>query len=104
MLYQRGKAYSQDLRERVFAASDDGERVGEIAELLRVSVSYVSKALTRRRTTGETTVRAQHGHQLPNLAPLYAAIRSYVAERCDTRSSNCRHGCWQRTRSQRASA
>jgi hypothetical protein len=35
MLYQRGKAYSQDLRERVFAASDDGERVGEIAELLR---------------------------------------------------------------------
>ena len=28
MLYQRGKAYSQDLRERVFAASDDGERVG----------------------------------------------------------------------------
>jgi hypothetical protein len=29
MLYQRGKAYSQDLRERVFAASDDGDRVGE---------------------------------------------------------------------------
>lgn len=84
MLYQRGKAYSQDLRERVFAASDDGERVGEIAELLRVSVSYVSKALTRRRTTGETTVRAQHGHQLPKLAPLYAAIRSYIAERGDT--------------------
>jgi len=51
MLYQRGKAYSQDLRERVFAASDDGERVGEVAELLRVSVSYVSKALTRRRVS-----------------------------------------------------
>jgi len=44
MLYQRGKSYSQDLRERVFAASDDGERVGEVADLLRVSVSYVSKA------------------------------------------------------------
>jgi hypothetical protein len=41
MLYQRGKAYSQDLRERVFAASDDGERVGKVAGLLRVSVSYV---------------------------------------------------------------
>jgi hypothetical protein len=26
MLYERGKAYSQDLRERVFAASDDGEQ------------------------------------------------------------------------------
>ena len=41
MLYQRGKAYSQDLRERVFAASDDGERVGEVAELLRVALRNV---------------------------------------------------------------
>ena len=84
MLYQRGKAYSQDLRERVFAASDDGERVGEVAELLRVRVSYVSKALTRRRTTGETTVRSGGGHKPPKLAPFYAAIRAHVAERGDT--------------------
>ena len=84
MLYQRGKAYSQDLRERVFAASDDGERVGEVAGLLRVSVSYVSKALTRRRTTGETTVRLGRGHKLPKLAPFYPAIRAQVAERGDT--------------------
>ena len=84
MLYQRGRAYSQDLRERVFATSDDGERVGEVAELLRVSVAYVSKALTRRRTTGETTVRAQRGHKVPKLAQFYAAIRAYVAERGDT--------------------
>jgi transposase len=80
MLYQRGKSYSQDLRERVFAASDDGERVGEVADLLRVSVSYVSKALTRRRTTGETTVRSGRGHKPPKLAAFYAAIRAHVAE------------------------
>jgi transposase len=104
MLYQRGKAYSQDLRERVFAASDDGERVGEIAELLRVSVSYVSKALTRRRTTGETTVRAQHGHQLPKLARFTPRSARMLPNDATRRSSNCRHGCWQRTRSQRASA
>ena len=55
-----------------------------IAELLRVSVAYVSKALTRRRTTGESARRAQHGHKLPKLAPFYAAIRAYVAERGDT--------------------
>jgi transposase len=84
MLYLRGRAYSQDLRERVFAASDDGERVGEVAELLRVSISYVSKALTRRRTTGETTVRAGRGHKPPKLAPFYPAIRAHVAERGDT--------------------
>jgi hypothetical protein len=44
MLHKRGKAYSQDLRERVFATADEGARVGQIAGLLRVSVSYVSKA------------------------------------------------------------
>jgi len=84
MLYQPGKAYSQDLRERVFVASDEGEQVCEIAELLRVSVSYVSKALMRRRTTGETTVRSGRGHKPPKLAPFYPAIRAYVAERADT--------------------
>ena len=83
MLYQSGKPYSQDLRERVFAASDEGDRVGEIAELLRVSVSYVSKVLARRRTTGETTARAQRNHLTPKLAPLYGAIRARVAERPD---------------------
>ena len=59
MLWQRGKAYSQDLRERVFAAADDGEAVGRIAVSLRVSVSYVSKVLLRRHRTGQTTALPQ---------------------------------------------
>jgi len=49
MLWRRGKSYSQDLRDRVFAAADDGELVGQIAARLRVSISYVSKVLSRRR-------------------------------------------------------
>jgi transposase len=83
MLWQQGKAYSQDLRERVFATSDDGARVGQIARLLRVSVSYVSKVLGRRRTTGETAARPQHGHMPPKLAALYDAIRDHVTARPD---------------------
>jgi transposase len=81
MDHQRGKAYSQDLRDRVFAVSDGGSRVGEVATALYVSVAYVSKALTRRRTTGETTARRQHGHRAPKLAAFYDAIRAYVGER-----------------------
>ena len=102
MLYLRGRAYSQDLRERVFAASDDGERVGEVAELLRVSISYVSKALTRRRTTGETTVRAGRGHKPPKLAPFYPAIRRMLRNEATPRSKRCAGGCWRRTRCRRA--
>ena len=62
MVWRRGGPYSLDLRERVFAAADDGAQVCEAAEMLHVSVSYVSKVLERRRTTGETSARPHCGH------------------------------------------
>jgi transposase len=66
MHWRRGKPYSQDLRDRVFAAADDGEPVGRIASGLRVSISYVSKALSRRKLAGETTARPQRCHITPS--------------------------------------
>lgn len=83
MLFQRGKAYSQDLRERVLAAADEGGRVGQIAGGLRVSISYVSKVLSRRDKTGETTARPQRCHLTPKLADLHEAIRQQVGARPD---------------------
>jgi transposase len=83
MLWRRGQSYSQDLRERVFAAADDGEPVGRIAILLRVSVSYVSKVLSRRKLTGETTARAQRCHVVPKLSGLHPAILAQVTSRPD---------------------
>ena len=52
---KRGRAYGQDLRERVFLAADAGTSVGAVSKMLMVSVSYVSKVLGRRRRSGETT-------------------------------------------------
>ena len=78
MLWRRGKPHSQDIRERVFAAADDGEPVGEIADALRVSISYVSKVLSRRRLTGQTTARPQRSHVKPKLSSLYPAILERV--------------------------
>jgi transposase len=83
MLWRRGKAYSQDLRERVFAAADEGAPVGRIAGVLRVSVSYVSKVLSRRRETGETSARPQCGHVPPKLAGRHEAIQAQVTARPD---------------------
>jgi len=83
MLWERGKAYSQDLRSRVLAAADEGTRVGQIATLLRVSVSYVSKILSRRRATGETSARPQRSHRTRILSELHAAIAAEVAARPD---------------------
>jgi transposase len=81
MLWQRGKPHSQDIRERVFAAADDGEPVGQIAAALRVSISYVSKVLSRRKRTGQTTARPQRSHVKPRLGGLYPAIEEQVG-RC----------------------
>jgi transposase len=83
MLFCKGQAYSQDLRERVFALFDAGDAVGEIAEALRVSVSYVSKALSRRRETGERSARPQRCHVPPKLLGFYDAIRAEVKARPD---------------------
>jgi transposase len=83
MAWSRGKAYSQDLRERVFALADDGYAVGQVAEQLLVSVSYVSKALSRRRLTGEVSTRPQTCHVPPKLAGLHDAIAAEVAAKPD---------------------
>jgi transposase len=83
MLWRRGKAYSQDLRERVFAAADEGEPVGRIAVTLRVSISYVSKVLSRRKLTGQMTARPQRCHVVPRLSNLHPAILAQVTSRPD---------------------
>ena len=83
MLWRRGKSYSQDLRSRVLAAEDDGALVGEIAVSLQVSVSYVSKVLSRRRLTGEIAARPQQCHLKPKLLNLHEAIRAEVVARPD---------------------
>lgn len=83
MLWRRGKSYSQDLRERVFAAADDGEPVGRIATMLRVSISYVSKVLSRRRLTGQTEARPQRCHVAPKLSGLHPLILAQVTSHPD---------------------
>ena len=79
MEWKRGQPYGQDLRDRVFLAADEGVSVGGVAQALRVSVSYVSKVLGRRRRTGETTTRPQRCHVPPKLADYHAAIRERAA-------------------------
>jgi transposase len=79
MLWCKGKAHGQDLRERVFAAADAGSGVCEIARRLFVSVSYVSKVLSRRRQTGETTARPQRCHVPAKLAAYQTRIEERVA-------------------------
>jgi transposase len=78
-----GRAYSQDLRERVIAAVDTGTGAYAAAPLFRVSVSYIYKALGRRRATGEITARRSGGGPKPKLAAHDEAVRARIAAEPD---------------------
>lgn len=56
-----GAAYSQDLRDRVLAARDGGMKTKRVAELFRVSASWVRRVMQRRREHGETSPRPRGG-------------------------------------------
>lgn len=79
-----GKAYSQDLRERVLFSVDGGTAVRAVAATFRVSVSYIYKAVGRRRATGETTARRSGGGPKPKLADHDEALRGRIAAVPDT--------------------
>ena len=79
-----GKAYSQDLRERVMAAVDAGTGAYAAASFFRVSVSYIYKALGRRERTGQTSARPWAGGPKPKLAAHDDALRAHVMSKPDT--------------------
>lgn len=69
MAWRQGQSYSEDLRARVMAAVDGGMAARAAAQLFRVSVSYIYKALIRRRRTGEVTASRRRGHRPRKLSP-----------------------------------
>jgi len=84
MAWSRGRAYSQDLRDRVLAAVEEGLSAREVAEQFQVSPSYVIKAWQRFARTGERSARAQRSHTPRKLSERqYEAIRTQVAAKPD---------------------
>ena len=79
MAWRQGQSYSEDLRARVLAAVDGGMAARAAAKLFRVSVSYIYKALIRRRRTGETSASTRRGHRPRKLSPAQeAALAAYI--------------------------
>jgi len=84
MAWRRGQGYSQDLRDRVLAAVDGGLGAYRVAELFSVSVSYIYKALDRRRTTGEIGRNLNRGHRPRKLsAEQEMALAAHIAAHPD---------------------
>ena len=54
-------SYSQDLRDRVLAARDRGLKTKQVANLFKVSGSWVRRVMQRRREHAETRPRSRGG-------------------------------------------
>lgn len=83
MSWVSGQAYSDDLRARVLGAVDRGGRVYEVAPLFEVSVSYIYKALARRKSTGVETALPKRGRPGRKLDKHLDALASHIAAHPD---------------------
>ena len=76
MNWQKGQAYSQDLRERVLATQGS---IANVGERFNVSGSYVSRVRTRRDAQGVCTVHLRGGCVPMRLAVLQEHLLAQVA-------------------------
>ena len=83
MAWRSGQSYSADLRQWVLASVDKGTPVRLVPELFDVSISFIYKALGRRRATGETTARVQGNRQRLKLAAYHDVILAEVERQPD---------------------
>jgi transposase len=68
------KAYSQDLREKVLRAVDQGFPREEIVKLLGVSRATIKRYLKQRRETGTVAPKVIPGRPPKKLGPLQAEL------------------------------
>src|SRR5215469_6485089 len=68
------KAYSQDLREKVLRAVDQGYQRADIIKLFGVSLATIKRYLKQRRETGTVHVKPIPGRPPKKFAPLQAHL------------------------------
>jgi transposase len=92
MWYAGGmKAYSNDLRQRILHAVDQGHRQAEIAIAFQVSVATIKRYLKQRRETGQVTVKPIPGRPPKKRAALEAELPAQLAAQNDvTLEQHCR--------------
>jgi transposase len=96
------RAYSNDLRQRILRAVDQGHRQAEIAAAFQVSVSTLKRYLKERRETGTLTVKPIPGRPSKYGAALDAGLPAQVKAHDDvTLEQHCQ--LWESTSGQRVS-
>ena len=72
------RTYSQDLRERIVAARQEGDSAEEIAKLFRVSKRSVERYWSKYLVTGGVTPKPRGGYRRSCLEKHDAALRRWI--------------------------
>jgi transposase len=84
------QAYSQDLRERVLRAVDQGMSHQEVVQVLGVSLATIGRYLKQRREMGHVRPKAIPGHPRIKGAALQADLSDQLRANPDaTREQHC---------------
>ena len=92
MWYAGGmRAYSDDLRQRILHAVDQGHRQAEIAAAFQISVATIKRYLKLRRDTGQVSIKPIPGRPPKQRAALEAELSGQLAAHRDvTLAEHCR--------------
>src|ERR1051326_3484441 len=84
------RAYSDDLRQRILRAVDQGHRQAEIAAAFQVSLATIGRYLKQRRETGRLAVKPIPGRPPKHRTALEAALPAQLAAHDDaTAEQHC---------------
>ena len=72
------RAYSQDLRQRILHAVDQGKSRAEIVKIFEISRATIKRYLKLRRETGEVRAKAIPGRPAKKGAVLQVGLRAQV--------------------------
>jgi transposase len=90
------KAYSQDLRERVLRAVDQGIARSEIVRVLGVSLATIGRYLKQRREMGHVRPKVIPGRPAKKIKPWQASFQAQLEAFPDaTLAQHCQY--WQQT-------
>jgi transposase len=96
------KAYSQDLRQRVLQAIDQGKNQAEVAETFAISIPTIRRYLKGRRESGHVLPKAIPGRPNVKGAALQAGLLEQLEANPDaTREQHCQ--MWAATHSVKVS-
>src|SRR5215471_7193140 len=85
------RAYSDDLRQRILRAVDQGHRQAEIATAFQVSLATIKRYLKQRRDTGHVTAKPIPGRPPKQRGALEAELPEQLAANRDaTLAEHCR--------------